>query len=219
LGQARSAALPPLTGAWYNFDPHTRNVTHLSVSSTVRGLFVHTYGACEPTDCDWGNARLTVAGAQASTTYHFSFADVAEYLYLSGPFLRVVTSTHFTDNSGRQDFTSSELFYGSRITHWVNVDAATRNITRLTFQATSTGQGLLSVYGACHPSDCSWGTQQSAASTPPVPMYFYYNQGFAQKEVVLAGTGADLQAQTFVRFTDNSGRQNYSVVERFRYAG
>ncbi|HWE61322.1 MAG TPA: hypothetical protein VHB98_06395 [Chloroflexota bacterium] len=50
-------------------------------------------------------------------------------------------------------------------------------------------------------------------------MYFYYNQSFAQKEVVLAGNGAGLQAQTFVRFTDGSGRQSYSIVEQFSYAG
>jgi hypothetical protein len=210
---------PPITGTWYNFDHQTRSVTHISVSSTSAGLYVRTFGACEPTACAWGNARLTLSGIQASTSYHFSFANVAEYLYISGPFLRVITETHFTDTSGRKDYTTSDLFYSNRITHWTNSNPSTSNLTRLTFQATSTGQGLLTAYGACHPTSCAWGTQPSGASTPPVPMYFYYNQGFARKEVVLAGDGASLQAQTFVSFTDGSGRPNYSVLEQFNYAG
>jgi hypothetical protein len=219
---AAHAAAPSVSmlGTWYNFDHQTRNVTHFSISSLFFGTSIHSYGACVPTDCDWGSAPLTIASGIGTATYHFSFAVVTETVVPSGPFMRLYTQTHFTDNSGRVDSKTLDLYYKpSTLTHWVNVDPNTRNLTRLTLSFDTTGRGALTAFGACTPTDCPWGTQLSGASTPPVPLYFYFNQGFAQKEVVVTGDGPEVQAQTFVRFTDNSGRQNYSVIEHFAYAG
>jgi hypothetical protein len=215
-----ATALSLGSGTWYNFDHQTKNVTHIAVSLVDGRHFVHTYGACHPTDCDWGIKLAATTATYAYTTYHFSFADVTEYLYLSGPFLRVIDETHFIDNSGRADFTSQDLFYNpSIITHWVNTSFGTKSISRFTLSFNASGRGSLTAFGACVPTDCPWGTQASAASTPPVPMYVYYDQGFAQKEVVLTGNGLQVQAQTFVRFTDNSGRANYHTIENFAYVG
>jgi len=218
LSTARAAAHVPMAGTWYNINAATREITHLTVTSTVRGQYVHAYGACEPTDCDWGVARLVPNAVQPGANYHFSFADVAVYLYSNGPFLRVTTETHFTDHSGRKDYQTQEYFesnVGSGT--WINTSARTRSIDRLSLQFTSPTSAAISVFGSCTPTDCPWGTQHITYTMPV--LYSYYNQGFATKEVVVGGDGPQIQVQTFVHFTDNSGRKDYHTIEYLNYAG
>ena len=73
-----------------------------------RTLFVHMWGSCIPTDCDWGETTTAIADAQdgvLSLRWTFSFAvDTQTLTVLADGRLRVRGHTHFTDNSGRADY-------------------------------------------------------------------------------------------------------------------
>jgi hypothetical protein len=98
-------------GTWVNADTATRDVTRIQIDQLSDGrLIAHAYGACEPTDCDWGSAPLALTGATYVATFHFSFATATLTLTPGDPTLQVEDATHFTDGSGRADLDLVESF-------------------------------------------------------------------------------------------------------------
>ncbi len=89
-------------------DPDTRGITRVAIRTDGRTLFVHMWGSCTPTDCDWGETTTAVADAQdgaLSLRWTFSFkVDTQTLTVLADGRLRVRGHTHFTDNSGRADY-------------------------------------------------------------------------------------------------------------------
>ena len=59
------------TGNWVNDDPNTRGDTRLVISNAGLVLTVHGYGACSPTDCDWGTRSGTYTGAPFVILFDF----------------------------------------------------------------------------------------------------------------------------------------------------
>jgi hypothetical protein len=59
------------TGNWVNDDPNTRGDTRLVISNAGLILTVHGYGACSPTDCDWGTRSGTYTGAPFVILFDF----------------------------------------------------------------------------------------------------------------------------------------------------
>jgi len=59
------------TGNWVNDDPNTRGDTRLVISNAGLILTVHGYGACSPTDCDWGTRSGTYSGAPFVILFDF----------------------------------------------------------------------------------------------------------------------------------------------------
>ncbi len=55
--------------AWINDDAHTSGVTELLINGLGTALTVHGYGACTPTDCDWG----TRSGTYTADPFHVLF--------------------------------------------------------------------------------------------------------------------------------------------------
>ena len=61
-GQTRVAAtaiaqaqfLGRFSGTWVNEDPNTRGIPRLEITNTDAAVSVHSFGACSPTNCDWG---------------------------------------------------------------------------------------------------------------------------------------------------------------------
>lgn len=100
-------------GYWENEDSATRSIPAIHIYSDEDGnLQAHVWGACSPTWCDWGHAR-------ASTTHRFlyifwdhGFARTHMTLSLrESSVLEARLLTHFTDGSGRSDYSSQDRFY------------------------------------------------------------------------------------------------------------
>lgn len=130
----RSAALcvapsSSLVGDWKNTDAKTRGVTRVKVSFACgdvvlcdqngncsqgyTGYVVRVYGACHPTDCDWGQANAKVnklPGEVLSASYHQSFANRNLVANVNRGQLWLTVNTHFTDRSGRSDYTANYYF-------------------------------------------------------------------------------------------------------------
>lgn len=69
------------------------------------------WGACSPKDCDWGTKHVDgPADGRIRLTWVTSFAEKTQTLSLQGGRLRVETHTQFTDDSGRADRDSLDVF-------------------------------------------------------------------------------------------------------------
>jgi hypothetical protein len=115
---------------------------------------------------------------------------------------------------------------------WENVDAATRGVTKLKItNLTFLGLKFTTVraWGQCHPSDCDWGSVIAQPYTPSVSsdidttaraLIANYNPGFAATVMVIRPIrGGRLQADTYTRFTDGSGRSPYNASYIFKREG
>lgn len=109
--------------------------------------------------------------------------------------------------------TNADQFIGN----WTNVDANTRGITRT--QISRSGSNLVvHMWGSCTPTDCDWGT----VSTPVTDaddqvLKIRWDQGFAiRTQQLTLGSDGRLRVDTFVRYTDNSGRADRRTTEYFR---
>lgn len=105
-----AAATSPLIGYWVNVNSATRSIVRIPITQTSVGVFAHAYGACSPTACDWGLAR--VSGVNPGfATYNQGFATKYLTITRSGLYLVVSTYVHFTDHSGRADYSTVDRFH------------------------------------------------------------------------------------------------------------
>ena len=63
----------PFQGTWISSDSNTGGITRLVVYQEADQLYVHAWGKCHPTDCDWGSEKVTVAGNSASVNWDQGF--------------------------------------------------------------------------------------------------------------------------------------------------
>jgi hypothetical protein len=120
LAEPTTTPTPELTqssnfeGNWMNENPDTRSITRVTIRSESTNIFIHMWGKCHPTDCDWGEEKTEVSDAGdgvLSITWNESFCIRRQELTLvSARRLKVVGYTHFTDNSGRPDYESIDFF-------------------------------------------------------------------------------------------------------------
>lgn len=128
-------AAQDVQGTWLNEDPDTRSLTQVLINLPCNDTVVipeggeapepapdtiHVYGSCHPTDCDWGVEEITYKYWSRSqsqytylrATYDHGFAERVLHVYrLNESRLMVIMYTEFTDNSGRDDYTSVDYFY------------------------------------------------------------------------------------------------------------
>jgi hypothetical protein len=107
---------------------------------------------------------------------------------------------------------------------WENVNPDTRGVTAL--KITVSGINVkVHAWGQCHPTDCDWGNMQAHAYGPNVSsnlagtaqaVSVVHKESFAERLMILRSSGTQLQAATYTRFTDTSGRTNYADVETFK---
>jgi len=117
-----ATGLEHFLGAWVNIDPNTRGVPKLYLSLTGQNVLVHAWGACHPTPCDWGEVKAepyasTVSSNVRSDTtvlqgvFKPAFAETTFLIRPNGEEgLRFEEITHFTDNSGRANYSSTDIF-------------------------------------------------------------------------------------------------------------
>jgi hypothetical protein len=104
-----------LSGTWYNRGTNTRDIVEVQIYMEIFGgqyqWIIHAWGACEPSPCDWGTAVMNAEGnGLYSATYIWNFAGAQLTIGLEGSTLVVVNMTHFTDSSGRPDYTLTDYF-------------------------------------------------------------------------------------------------------------
>ena len=82
---------------------------------------VKLYGACEPTDCEWEEIKLyRRRGRNTDTTVMYGYHDhgfATRRLTVElqrDKSLTLTMRTHFTDRSGRRDYTSTDRFFRAR---------------------------------------------------------------------------------------------------------
>src|SRR5580704_16053529 len=74
---ATATSVDSMAGSWINHNPATGGVTRLVVRSSDHLLFVRAWGACHPSDCDWGEVQCALQGASCRATWDHGFAVTA----------------------------------------------------------------------------------------------------------------------------------------------
>ena len=101
-------------GTWINEDEGTSDITRIVIRANSQTIFVHMWGACHPTDCDWGEETTDIADAydnRLSLKWNFSFAIHTQVIYyLDYGRLKLDGHCHFIDNSGRSDYDYTSYF-------------------------------------------------------------------------------------------------------------
>jgi hypothetical protein len=107
-------------GMWKNVDPNTRDMPQLQVRIDGDTIYVHGYGACVPTFCDWGEASVPSSAISAGTfTVNWTFpapVGISDTLTMTlstanGPLETVLASN---DTSGRTFPTVHDTFTKSQ---------------------------------------------------------------------------------------------------------
>jgi hypothetical protein len=119
-GSANATHVAPFVGTWQNDDPATQAQTRAVVGVVGADFTVSGYGSCSPTECDWASAvggpRTTpqsdASDGELSIYWDFGFKTMSQTLrLLPDGRLHIHSFNHFTDGSGRQDYTLDEDFH------------------------------------------------------------------------------------------------------------
>lgn len=107
--------LNALNGYWQNENPATGDVTTVVIAVEGSSASVHSYGACYPTDCDWGtrdaNTTAWASSQQITASWDFGFKVSTQTItWLSARRIRVSTFNDYTVGDGRTDYTATEFF-------------------------------------------------------------------------------------------------------------
>ena len=100
-----------LVGSWINQDPGTGGVTQVVVRRGHEELLVHAWGKCTPTDCDWGETKITLWNGLGIGVWDHGFAVTKmELILLPDQRLLVAYKSEYHDNSGRRGKDLVEFF-------------------------------------------------------------------------------------------------------------
>jgi hypothetical protein len=117
IGQTPEAS--SFVGDWTNKDFQTRDITRVHIRNDGGHVIVHVWGRCHPTECDWGDATASIKGQTLSVTWKQSFAvRTQELTVLADGSLQLTSHCHFTDNSGREDSDSKNIFAKGLVHDW-----------------------------------------------------------------------------------------------------
>lgn len=117
---ASMASAANFNGDWKNRDPSARGMVKFTITN---GTF-HGYGSCSPTPCDWGTTPLVLYSRSVSdpnniagtAQYNTGFSKKIITLKMESPTLIKETDyTQFTDNSGRHNYYSENMFVPTQI--------------------------------------------------------------------------------------------------------
>jgi hypothetical protein len=97
-------------------------IARVIITANAGTVSVHAFGACSPTDCDWGTVTATpyaktADGTKAvslTTAYDFGYKDSLLTIARDGELLKVSHYEHFKDSSDRSNYSLTERFKKSR---------------------------------------------------------------------------------------------------------
>jgi len=101
-------------GYWVNDNVNTPGITRIAIKIEGEEFIVTAFGRCSPTDCDWGNATTSESDSidgilNLKWVFDFATADLSIKLTAENK-AEVTCKHHYTDNSGRQDYITTEYF-------------------------------------------------------------------------------------------------------------
>lgn len=118
----RAVGLSFYSGTWKNVDSETRGLTTLNVRTAGNSVWVHAWGRCHPSDCDWGEVSATafspgvasdpaINAQKVTAVFQTSFSNTElDLTPAADDSLEANTQTRFTDNSGRSPYSASYTF-------------------------------------------------------------------------------------------------------------
>jgi len=117
VGMSALAGGGDFLGTWLNVDPNTGGSTRLIITQSGSDYYVEGFGACHPTDCEWGVVDLHLMGYSISDTdYQWGLAVwdhgfTIGYLvvHVEGEVLVAVLYDVFAPGDSRENFRSIEL--------------------------------------------------------------------------------------------------------------
>lgn len=100
---------------WKNRIENPRTITKISFSRNLDGeVMIRAWGACTPSDCDWGESPVLVRGRGKDATlvvlWDKGFCEIVQELSLRGRGIRLESSTVYTDDSKRKDQSYTDEF-------------------------------------------------------------------------------------------------------------
>ena len=100
-----------LAGSWVNTDSKTPSITSIVVRLEGDRTLVHAWGACSPSDCDWGERVAEDWNGTAVVNWDQGFAvDHVQLILQPDGRLLLVKRTEYRDGSGRTDTDGAEFF-------------------------------------------------------------------------------------------------------------
>ena len=107
LGPSNAAQF---VGFWQNVNLQTQGLPQISIGTQGNVVYVHSWGSCEPTYCDWGAVAATSTGGTLQAVYNQSIAIRTMTLTLSNGQLQSDVHSHYIDGSGRADNDVTDVF-------------------------------------------------------------------------------------------------------------
>jgi hypothetical protein len=103
------ASIDAFVGTWLNVDPATRSITRVEIRVEGNMVFVHMWGSCTPTDCDWGETSTFTSDANDGVldlVWDQGFVVRQQQLQLfdNGATLYVATYSVYTDDRSPLNF-------------------------------------------------------------------------------------------------------------------
>ena len=167
-------------GEWIE-DASTGGITKVVIRIEGEDIFVHMWGSCSPTDCDWGEVSTPVsdvADGFLSIEWTPSFCEMTQILTCPTPNrLKVESHTHYIDDSGRPDRDDTYYFHKAGAAGPAAVDdLEVSDVTSTSVALTWTAPGVIGSGESCSAYDLrystsaiseeNWETATSAAGLP-----------------------------------------------------
>jgi len=95
---------------WQNVNPQTLGLPQISIRTQGNVVYVHAWGSCVPTLCDWGEVTATSTSGNLQAVYDQSIAIRTMTLTLSNGQLQSDVHSHYIDGSGRADNDVTDVF-------------------------------------------------------------------------------------------------------------
>jgi hypothetical protein len=120
-------------GHWMNANKVTRGIIAMEIGEQDGQTLMRAWGACTPRPCKWGQTKVSFLApnvssqdVRAATAVFRTKFEITRLTMRPGKrgTITVEVMTHFTDNSGRSDYTSTESF---RSVPWQRWDSNTFN--------------------------------------------------------------------------------------------
>jgi len=103
-----SAPIARFRAHWRNENPNTGGITRAAIRSQSDVVYVHMWGKCTPTDCDWGETTTTTSDALDGTlsiTWTLSFkVETQQISILGNGSLRVAGHVVYNDGRPTRDY-------------------------------------------------------------------------------------------------------------------
>ena len=114
-------------GNWMNVNKGKGGIKAMQIGQQDDQTLMRAWGACTPNPCKWGQTKVSfyatnvssqdVTSATAVFRTSFSITRLTMRPGASGT-LEVEVMTHFTDNSGRSDYTNTDRFRSVSWDQW-----------------------------------------------------------------------------------------------------